>query len=123
VGGYEGKGGLQGKFALARFLAANPARKTVVTAVNQNPFSIEIRPNPVQDILHVAYDLPLNENMDIYITDLTGKLVKWLGTNVVISKGYHFEYYNLNGIANGLYLLNFVSKTGKVAMKFEVMTK
>ena len=74
-------------------------------------------PNPASDVLYVSYDLDKSSAVAITIVDLTGRRIRnVLNENQTIGK--HNQMIQLNGLASGIYLLNFATEFGSLNSKF-----
>lgn len=81
------------------------------TAINENLsfVNIDVFPNPVIDILHINLNLQSEESVQLYLSDLAGKVVLFktleLNANSIISE-------NIFGLKAGAYFVRIVTKQG-----------
>jgi len=88
-------------YGLASFDAALSTRYTNV--VNTNLY-----PNPANDFARLAFGLESNEQINIQITNLTGKVVMDLGSANYTS-GNNIIEINVEALNSGVYFINLVS--------------
>lgn len=89
-----------------------------VTAVEETIIGlidVSVYPNPASDFVRVAFPEPLEAGVDIYLTDLQGKLL-YRG---VIEAASSEKVLNLQGYTNGVYLLRIVK--GKLSNTYKVV--
>jgi hypothetical protein len=75
--------------------------KTVSAIVSGKDFSVSAYPNPVSENLTVMVSGLQGSNATIQVTDVTGKILKTIRMNGTQ------ETINLNGLANGIYLIKY----------------
>ncbi len=79
--------------------------------------SFSVQPNPANDVLNVVYELSNQTLAQISVVDLTGRKVMDV-LNEMQSKGTHLHTINLSNLANGIYLLNFITDKGHFNTNF-----
>lgn len=69
---------------------------------------VNVYPNPVKELLNIEMDLVKNATVELFVTDITGKVVAQLANNEnqVGKRNYQ---WNVDGLQNGIYLLNIKS--------------
>jgi hypothetical protein len=80
-----------------------------------NEIDVTVFPNPVQDELKIVCKSQLVERITIKVLDATGKLVLQVESELEI--GDNNIALNLNELANGMYQINLVTKSGVVVNK------
>lgn len=66
---------------------------------------MKIFPNPIVDIFKIEFSLPENSELSITITDVQGKLVKYLFKGMAI-KGENIFSFDKSNLTQGIYFLN-----------------
>ena len=82
-------------------------RSLIESFVNTNDleaFSLQVYPNPVQNLLNLNFELDSSENMRAEIFDIQGKLVERLFDGQR-SPGIHRLIFNLRHLSPGVYNL------------------
>ena len=74
-------------------------------------------PNPASDVLNVVYELNQNTPVKISVVDLTGRTMMDVLSETE-AKGKYQQTIHLNSIAEGIYLLNFMSEKGSFNTRF-----
>lgn len=86
---------------------------TVLTSINRlNPSIISVFPNPAKDMLFVT--LNSNDNVNLKLIDVTGKLV--FENNFVNETSV-----SLNNTSNGMYILKLETKDGIATQKVQIV--
>lgn len=73
---------------------------------------IVVYPNPTKNYLNVIYNFDLNNEYRIYITNISGKLVKVLDENY-LHKEKNKQTINLHDFTNGIYYLIIENKDSR----------
>lgn len=73
----------------------------------QNSLHSMIYPNPSNGTFHLAFELEKNEELNIQILDLRGRLIHQKKSNYL--QGRSFEYFNLN-LSSGMYILQIMGE-------------
>ncbi|MDB5283594.1 MAG: hypothetical protein JWO06_2669, partial [Bacteroidota bacterium] len=79
--------------------------------------SFGVKPNPATDVLNITYELSQAELVSLSIIDLTGRKVIGVFSDNEQS-GNHLHSVNLNALAPGVYLVNFMTSGGSFNTKF-----
>ena len=90
----------------------------VVLGVNfEDIGTVKVTPNPVSDIATIELNLIEPESINVYLTDLNGKLVKSL-TNYysTLSKIHKLTFYK-GSLASGIYFININIGVNKKSIK------
>lgn len=75
-----------------------------------------VYPNPVQNQnINIVYDLPSNENAELFITDLSGKIVQHEFFNA--NEGLTAKQIHLTDLKAGIYLVNLKLNNGILTQK------
>ena len=69
---------------------------------------VNVYPNPTNGEVHLDFIYQSDDNLDVYIMDINGKLIKSL--NFDVTKGYNPNKLELNRLANGLYYVKITSR-------------
>jgi len=69
--------------------------------------SMTLYPNPAKDLSIVSLDLKETATVQVFLTDLSGRTVKEI-THQKLAKGNHKIGIDVNGLANGLYMVNSI---------------
>ena len=76
-----------------------------------------MRPNPANDVLYVSYTLSQTTPIRISVIDLTGRIVM-NAVNESENKGIEQHELDVNSLAPGIYLLNFMTDKGSFNSRF-----
>ncbi len=79
--------------------------------------SIDIYPNPANDILHVHLNLPVHSEFEMAIVDMNGKTVFYRITDYLEPGSYDFEF-DVSAFPPGIYYLNTQSNLAILRKKF-----
>lgn len=71
--------------------------------IDGKSFSVSSYPNPVKDYTKIIIDLIKESNVNVTVTDASGKLVR--NINIQGVKGPNFKDINMNNLASGSYML------------------
>lgn len=82
------------------------------TIIQSIDIHAKIYPNPVEDILTTSFKLERQDNVEISITDITGKLVSTKSIKAIA--GNNSVQMNVNGLSNGIYLVNYLVNGQKI---------
>lgn len=82
-----------------------------------NVMDVNIRPNPVKDLLTMSFELVTGTAADVYITDVSGRKVVTV-TNSYFAIGKHTQNINVSELAQGVYILNFITANGRFNARF-----
>jgi hypothetical protein len=74
---------------------------------NKGVFDFAVYPNPTSGETNVAFELPVEQEFEIRVFDLAGRLI-YNSLNVG-APGVNIQSLRLNGIAAGVYILDFQS--------------
>lgn len=80
----------------------------------ETQFDVLLYPNPVADELKLDWVEPIEEDVEYYVQDFSGKMVM---RGTLPNSG---ESINTRNLPNGMYAINFVTKDNKIAKKFLV---
>jgi PKD repeat protein len=96
----------------------NPSATVVVGLENQTTLasSLSLFPNPVTTELNCDFALTQNEKVEVYITDMNGKIVQAHTLNGVV--GENMVVLETGGLSNGSYTLTLSSASGKASHTF-----
>jgi hypothetical protein len=80
----------------------------------ETQFDVLLYPNPVADELKLDWAEPIEDDVEYFVQDFSGKMVM---RGTLTSSG---ESINTRSLPNGMYAINFVTKDNKIAKKFLV---
>ncbi len=102
-------------------VAFNVSPQTVngVTELDANA-SVKVYPNPVSTALNVAFDLQNAMDVNITVTDLSGKVV-YANKSLKGDAGTNVMTIDTKAMNNGMYVLNVISDNNVVSKKFTVL--
>lgn len=81
--------------------------------------SIEVYPNPVNDLLHIRYNASVAQNITLSVTDMAGRVVGSSVTNEV-SKGANELTYPVNTLSAGMYIMKLQTPVNTIVKKIMV---
>ncbi len=81
--------------------------------------SIEVYPNPVNDLLHIRYNASVAQNITLSVTDMAGRVVGSSVTNEV-SKGANELTYPVNTLPAGMYIMKLQTPVNTIVKKIMV---
>lgn len=70
---------------------------------------VQVFPNPFAGALTVGLELETSQQVTIYITDLTGKVIVTMADDETFAAGKHQYQTNIDNLSNGMYLLHTVA--------------
>lgn len=76
--------------------------------------SVTVMPNPVKDLALVRFELATHEEVYMFLTDGTGKIVRNLPASGILPAGANFQKIDLNGLPAGNYTAWLKTGGGKV---------
>ena len=82
--------------------------------------SVKVYPNPVSSALNLAFDLQNAMDVNITVTDLSGKVV-YTNKSLKGSVGTNVMTIDTKAMNNGMYVLNVISDNNVVSKKFTVL--
>ena len=82
--------------------------------------SVKVYPNPVSSALNVAFDLQNAMDVNVTVTDLSGKVV-YSNKTMKGSAGTNVMTIDTKAMNNGMYVLNVISDNNVVSKKFTVL--
>ena len=82
----------------------------------KNPTSLQLYPNPVQDVVHVQYNLEFRGEVTLHVIDNAGRKVK--STQQQGSFGPNTLTWNVSELKEGLYHLQMVHKGTRTHSRF-----
>jgi len=96
------------------------ALSNINTALTKNPgeavHGISVFPNPATDLASVSYYLSSEQNLNIELTDISGKAIKTI-VNEKLQAGPHSNIIDLKGISKGIYFIKTSSAGEKISQK------
>jgi len=78
--------------------------------------SLNIYPNPVNNVLYYDYISPNSESVAIQVTDVNGKLISTAKLDAVI--GLNQSYFDVTDLTNGVYFIHIQGQTDMVVKRF-----
>lgn len=95
-----------------------PHAEVIVTqytsVINSQVF--KLFPNPAKDIINISYTLANQEDIQIHINDVNGRLVKSIVNKPQVSGSYSSQITGLN-LESGVYFVNFITKNDRSVKK------
>jgi len=90
---------------------------TAEVGINENEFmdNLMIYPNPVSTLLNLSFDLSNTQDMNISLTDLTGKEI--FSEKVENLKGSFSKEIDVSAFSKGIYFLKLISSEGNITHK------
>ncbi len=79
---------------------------------------MNIYPNPASEQIHIAFDAIEDFDMEIVVTDITGKQL--ISDSYIAGIGANKISYDFSGFSKGMYLLNIISDKGSLNYKLIV---
>lgn len=108
------------RFAQNSLFIVRPVRSTASTdEISNNMFAVSLYPNPVQDNMTIKYKLTNVSDVQIQITDVSGKEINTLNYNGA-QKGENTISVNTSSLNSGVYLVNIKSDGGSATKRFIV---
>ncbi len=93
-----------------------------LSAIDVNNFSVQIFPNPVNDVLSLKLNLLSEKQLSVALYSLEGKLSKTL-LNQKVPEGLINQSFSINDISQGVYLLKIVSADGEINHTQKIIVK
>ncbi len=81
-----------------------------VISVTEHTFTSSIFPNPAAGNANIRYYSPIGQNIQIYITDINGKIVKSIITESM--QGTNLYSLNTLAFAQGIYFVKIINEQG-----------
>jgi len=90
---------------------------TAEVGINENEFmdNLMIYPNPASNLVNISFDLSVTENMNISLTDMTGKEV--FAEKYPYLKGSFVKDIDVSALRRGIYFLKLISSEGNITQK------
>lgn len=88
--------------------------------VFNNNLNISAYPNPFSERINVQFTIVEDDSYKLFVTDITGKIVKRLKDEIMKVGKYNLEYSNLD-LSNGCYFVCLESKKSKIAKKISLI--
>jgi len=82
----------------------------------KNPVSLQLYPNPVQDVIHITYQLAFRGEVTLHVIDTSGRKVKSVRQEGRF--GSNSFTWNLTELKEGMYHLQMIHKGGRINSKF-----
>jgi uncharacterized delta-60 repeat protein len=101
-------------FALARYL---PELQLGIINNSSGNNILYVYPNPILIETTLEYELTNDQEINISVFDLSGKLIKPLFVNKNVKKGVNKELLNLSGLQTGTYILKIFSKDENISIQ------
>jgi len=95
------------------------ARESENPSTNSYPFTFNVYPNPANDQVNIVFSADYAGAYILNLTDMTGRLVKTEIDNAGL--GDNTQVFNLNGVAKGIYLLEF--KMGDIVNQTKIFVE
>ncbi len=82
----------------------------------QNPTSVKLYPNPVQDVAHIEFSLKFRGSVTLHVIDSSGRKVKSVRQEG--SFGVNSFTWNVSDLKEGLYHLQMVHQGERIHTQF-----
>ncbi len=105
-------------FAMTLDLVKN--NKASVNELDELDRTMKVYPNPATTSLNVSFELQTASDVNITVTDLSGKVV-YNSKSVKANVGVNNMNIDTKAFNNGMYVLNVISNNSVVSKKFNVM--
>ncbi|PCJ83173.1 MAG: hypothetical protein COA57_11815 [Flavobacteriales bacterium] len=81
---------------------------------------ITLYPNPFNSQLNISISTPENNNYQIHIYDINGRLTK---PPVLLTQSFGLQVYSLdvNGLASGIYIVRVLEQSGQKHSEFKII--
>jgi hypothetical protein len=97
-----------------RFCTPGPGKDRSEDAqVPNEAQTLEMYPNPVDDLLSVSYALEQSSPVTLYISDISGRMVQFITQNELQSAGQYQFQQNVSSLNPGVYYLTLQSAQGR----------
>jgi len=93
------------------------ANNVNITSNNNKTINMSIVPNTVKNEAFIIYNLDKTENVNIYINNITGKLLKKVNSGYQ-SAGFYTYRLECSDFADGLYFVTLSTNNSKIMKKF-----
>ncbi|MCX6148665.1 MAG: T9SS type A sorting domain-containing protein [Candidatus Kapabacteria bacterium] len=84
---------------------------------DNNIKSVNAYPNPVQNEINLEFKLDKKAKVSINLKDISGKIIKNLITDLYLENQSFSQKLNLEGITQGMYLLEIKSSDGSIVIQ------
>ncbi len=74
----------------------------------ENPLRVTVFPNPTKSKINLSFDLPYESDLDLFITDINGKIIFDKNFNKLSKGKLTVDISNRIKLSNGIYSFNFV---------------
>ncbi len=119
IGRYINQAALNGKYldvqSLGLYIELLGELPVNIDALNQTNFKLKVFPNPYLQEATLVFEIPVTEEIQLSLHDITGKLIKVIDAGIKIKGTY--SYNIANEFAPGIYTVTFVSSSGKMSTK------
>lgn len=101
-----------------KFTSETLSTETFNSVHSDNPISIDLNKNPIEELLEITIEFKKADNLLINLHDIQGRHLKKLTKDIIggqTKKGYTFDVRELSA---GTYILDFHINSGRVSKKF-----
>jgi len=91
-----------------------------IKTIHTNDVSLNVYPNPFNNISHINYQLPVKSSVQIKVYDMIGNLISTIINEEKISGTYTYEW-NTDKLSVGIYYLNFITRDKTIIKKIVKM--
>jgi len=102
--------------AISPYLDIDESNNTVCIENNTSSPILKLYPNPTDKRITLIYKALQNQDTDVEIIDLSGKIIKKINTS--ITTGVHKYYFNISNLAKGKYKIRIISKENTAIKEF-----
>ena len=71
---------------------------------------IKVMPNPASDFMKINYTLERNTDLDIFVTDATGRVVSRISSGKHFTGTNEINWTGVSELADGIYFMEFVGE-------------
>ncbi|MEO8088504.1 MAG: T9SS type A sorting domain-containing protein [Bacteroidota bacterium] len=86
--------------------------------VLQNPSDVIIYPNPATTVIHLAFNCDKEQNAELKLTDITGKII--LSKKSLLNPGENVLETDVNELAKGIYMLCLKTEEANIIKKISI---
>ncbi len=98
---------------------AGSGSTTSVTEISHQPLSLQVYPNPANDILHLKFNLQDAADASITIADIAGRTIAAINGKDIVT-GTNDIAFPVGSLPSGLYIVRVQSAAGVVAQRVTI---
>lgn len=97
---------------------------STITGIEENhqvsKNSISFFPNPATDMSNITISLSSDDEIELYVTDLSGRTISTIAKGFYSTGSHDFAFYSVN-LPTGFYLINLKTKDGIITYKVQII--